>query len=69
MFGVASNRRVAIPSRNEHDSTEKDSEYVFDVAPSEMNNHSDTHVLEGLLESNLQRLKGALFHISLKKYS
>ena len=41
---VASNRRVSSSSINEDDLTVKESEYIFDMAPSEVDNHADTHV-------------------------
>ena len=43
VFDVASNRRGASSSRNEYSFTVKESKYVFDVAPSDMDNHTDTH--------------------------
>ena len=44
VISVASNIRVASTSVIEDDFTVKESEYVFDTAPSDMYNHSDTHV-------------------------
>lgn len=43
VFAVASSRNIASSSRND-DFTVKESDYVFDVASSEMDNHADTHV-------------------------
>ena len=47
VLAVASNRRVSSTSRNEDDFTVNQSEYVFDAAPSEIDNHADTHVFRG----------------------
>ena len=44
VLSVASNIRVDSTSRNVYDFTMKDSEYVFNVAPSEMENHADMHI-------------------------
>ena len=44
VLGVASNIRVSGSVRNKDTFNVKKSEYIFDAAPSEMDNHADTHV-------------------------
>ena len=44
VISVPRNIRVESTSRNVYDFTMKDSEYVFNAAPSEMENHADMHI-------------------------
>ena len=46
VINVSSNRRVDSTLINEDGFTVKESEYVFDVDPSEMDNHADTYFLK-----------------------
>ena len=44
VIDVLSNRRVSRSSQNEDGFAVKESDYVFNAAPSDVDNHTDTHV-------------------------